>query len=270
MNNMSSNSIMLPSIEQEYPLSDRAIDGYRQNGHILLRSVTSEEIIRAYRPHLDVTVQREWSERPERWTGAYANAFIHVMNVWQKNEAMRKFVFAARFAEIAAKLMGVSGIRLYYDTALYKTPDGDHTPTHVDPFVVDASKVITMWMPFVPITENMGSLQFISGSHDLGGETIPPLQIICNAVRKGLHLVSYGTMNLGDATFHAGYMAHGAPKNKDSIIRKVLAITYFADGEKLISPGGERIRMRHAEELFHGLHTGDKADSLMTPVLYRK
>src|SRR5512140_3690692 len=93
-------------------------------------------------------------------------AFIQVMNLWVRDEAVRRYVLARRFAKIAADLMGVKGVRIYHDQALYKEAGGGITPWHQDHYYwpMDTDNTITMWMPLMDITPEMGTLVFASGS----------------------------------------------------------------------------------------------------------
>ncbi len=49
----------------------------------------------------------------------YGKAFLQVIDLWEHDAAVRRFVFARRFAGIAARLMGVPAVRLYQDQALF-------------------------------------------------------------------------------------------------------------------------------------------------------
>src|SRR3989442_13630837 len=62
----------------------------------------------------------------------YEKAFLQVMNLWTKSALVERFVFGRRLARTAAELMGVRGVRLYHDQALYKEPGGGFTPSHAD------------------------------------------------------------------------------------------------------------------------------------------
>lgn len=42
----------------------------------------------------------------------------------EKSEIIQRFVMARRFAKVAAELMGVDGVRIYHDQALFKEPSG--------------------------------------------------------------------------------------------------------------------------------------------------
>ena len=68
------------------------------------------------------------------------------------------------------ELMGVDGVRLYHDQALYKEPGGGYTPWHQDQtyWPLDTTHTITMWMPLLDIPRKVGSMRFASGSHAFG------------------------------------------------------------------------------------------------------
>src|SRR5947209_7477366 len=79
----------------------------------------------------------------------YGKAFLQIMNLWERDEAVRRFALARRFGKIAADLMGVDGVRIFHDQALYKEPGGGFTPWHQDHIYwpLDTNNTITLWMP---------------------------------------------------------------------------------------------------------------------------
>jgi ectoine hydroxylase-related dioxygenase (phytanoyl-CoA dioxygenase family) len=161
----------LPALDSDYPLAPDQITRYRRDGHILLREVASPAEAAAHEPFLTAAVDRFNTEtRPLAERDTYGKAFLQVMNLWERDEAVRPFVMARRFARIAADLMGVSGVRIYHDQALYKEPGGGHTPWHQDEYYwpLDTDNTITMWMPLIDIVSEMGTLTFASrsGEHD--------------------------------------------------------------------------------------------------------
>ncbi len=88
------------------------------------------------------------------------------MNLCRNEEGVKKFVMSKRCAKAAADLLGVKNVHLYQDEALFKEPGGGHTPRHQEQYYwhIDTIKTITMWMPLVDITIDMGMLAFVSGS----------------------------------------------------------------------------------------------------------
>ena len=61
--------------------------------------------------------------------------------------------------EAAAHLLGVDGVRLSHDQALFKEPGGGRTPWHQDQcyWPLDTDKTITMWMPLVDVPGEVGT-----------------------------------------------------------------------------------------------------------------
>lgn len=265
-------------LNQAYVLTEEQIASYRQDGHLLLHGVANQSVIDRYRPIIQSEVTRLNNEnRPLHERDTYGKAFIQISNLWENSEAVRPFVFAHRFAQIAAQLMGVSGVRMYHDQALFKEPGGGHTPWHQDQIYwpVDTENTITLWMPLVDIPQEVGSMQFASGSHKRG--YISKL-VISDESHKTLAqyieaekfpLVSYGAMAAGDATFHAGWTLHSAPGNPTSNTREVMTVIYVADQTKVLEPDTDA-RKNDLTRWMPGLKPGDRIDSPLNPLMYRE
>ena len=117
----------LPELDREYELTKELIEGYQKNGHTIVRSVADDQEIMAYREVIaDLVKDLNYQSKPMHERDTYGKAFIQIGNLWLKSEAVKRFVLAKRFAKIAADLMGVSGVRIYHDQALFKEPGGGH------------------------------------------------------------------------------------------------------------------------------------------------
>src|SRR5579871_4778617 len=109
---MSNTARTLPDLSSDYILTPEQIESYRQNGHVLLRGVCTPEEVAAYREALTAAAYRYNVEtRPMEERDTYGKAFLQVMNLWVKDEGVRRYVLARRFGKIAAQLMGVHGVR---------------------------------------------------------------------------------------------------------------------------------------------------------------
>jgi ectoine hydroxylase-related dioxygenase (phytanoyl-CoA dioxygenase family) len=189
---------------------------------------------------------------------------------------VKKFVLARRFAKVAADLMGVKGVRIYHDQALYKEPQGGHTPWHQDQqyWPLDGVKCVTLWMPLVDCSAAMGTMRFASGSQALG--YLGPLNIsddsekeLSDLVRQKGYEISYaGDMSAGDATFHNGWTIHGAPGNETTDkLREVMTIIYLEDNAVITEPD-HGARVNDLSRWFPGLKPGDIAASPLNPLVY--
>lgn len=266
----------LPPLDSDYAVPEETITRYREDGHIMLRGVASEAEVRAYRPVIvDAAYRFNTEKRPLGERDTYGKAFLQISNLWEKDAAVAKFTLARRFARIAAELMGVDGVRIYHDQALFKEPGGGHTPWHQDQIYwpLDTNNTITMWMPLVPLVHEVGSMTFASGSHKYG--YINKMVISDESHRtlaqfiegKGLPLVHYGAMAAGDATFHAGWTLHSAPGNPTEATREVMTVIYHAADATIAEPDSNA-RRNDLARWMPGLAPGDVAASALNPLVY--
>ena len=268
----------LPELGSEYQISQEQIERFRSDGHVLLRGVASAEEIAPYRSVILATRDEFGSERtPLAKRDTYGKAFLKGMNLWEKHESVRRFVLARRFGMIAADLLGVDGVRVYHDQALLKEAGGGLTPWHQDQhyWPLDTDNTITMWMPLVDLTPEMGTMHFASGSHRRGYLGDRPIsdeserEFEAFIRSQGFRIASGVAMRAGDATFHYGWTLHGAPGNSTAQVREVMTVIWFEDGAKVTAPDN-RNRKSDLERWLPGLRPGDMAASRLNPVAYRR
>ncbi len=270
----------LPSLDRDYPLLPEQIQEYRNNGHVLLRGVAaSPQEVAPYRQAITgIMADFATGKRPLAERDTYGKAFLQLGNLWLKNDAVRRFVLARRFAKIAADLMDVDGVRLYHDQALYKEPGGGHTPWHQDQqyWPLDGVQCVTLWMPLVDADAAMGTMRFASGSQHLGYLGPQNISDASEArwstfvAEKGYPIASAGAMQAGDATFHNGWTLHGAPGNESpDRTREVMTIIYLEDGARITTPDSPS-RESDLKGCFPGLKPGDLAASPINPLLYHR
>lgn len=265
----------LPDLSQDYPLSKEQIATYQRDGHVLLRGVVSTAEVSAYRPFVVEAIEKYRKEMLSRGENPSEKAFIQMVNLWKEVDAIRGFTLARRFAKIAADLMGAAAVRLYQDLVFFKEPGGKFTAWHQDNTYspLDADNTITMWMPLVDVSVEMGALTFATGSHKWGA--LSSLAISDQAEEyfgklideRGFPVVS-SAMKAGDATFHSGWMLHHASPNKTNRTREAMGVIYFEDGARIARPDNP-----HKEsdlKYFPGCKPGDYAASELNPVLFRR
>ena len=261
-----------------YPLAPESAESYRRDGHVLLRGICSREEVAHYRQAIVDAVKRHNPEtRPLEERDTYGKAFLQTMNLWEVDNTVKEFTLARRFARLAAELMGVDSVRLYHDQALFKEPGGGHTPWHQDQYYwpLETNRTITMWMPLVDVSEEMGTMTFASGSHsegflghlEISDKSDEEFQKLVE--ERGFHLFRSGAMRAGDATFHSGWTLHSAPGNKTNVTRDVMTIIYFADGARLMKPDNKN-RQADLERWHPGQEPGELAASRLNPVVYSR
>ncbi len=269
------NQVILPSLNDPISLNEAQINAFRKNGHTLTKGILNPGEVVAFREVINEAAYKyntETRKLEERDT--YGKAFLQIMNLWESDKAVKNFTLAKRFAKIAADLLGVENVRIYHDQALYKEPGGGFTPWHQDQYYwpLSTTNTITMWMPLIDITENMGMLTFASGSHaegsvkDVAISDESEVELNEYISRKGYSVTRATTMNAGDATWHYGWTLHAAPGNESNVTREVMTIIYFADGATVTKPVN-----KHQEDdrnrWLQDLQPGAKAASDLNPLM---
>jgi len=264
-------------LDSTYKLSEEAIEHFRTKGFVKLKQVLSPEVIDYY--GRDIT---EWVHRLNRNTkpleerDTYGKAFIQVGNIWTHSEVAKEFCFSRRLAKIACDLMGVKGVRMYHDQALYKEPSGGFTPWHADQFYwpLETVNTCTIWIPLQKTPLEMGPLAFATGSHkhDIGRH----LQIsddsekqISAALEAKKLPMDEGPFDLGEVSYHYGWTFHRAGPNKSKNSRSVMTIIYMEDGIRVAQPKNSA-QENDLKGCLPGCKPGDLADSPINPVIYRE
>jgi len=268
----------LPDLSDEFALAADEVLAFRRDGHVVIRGLATAAELNPFRPAIsDAGDKGRVDRRPLEERETYGRAFVQMFNLWRHREEVRAFVFAHRFAKVAADLMGVDGVRLYHDQALFKEPGGGYTPWHQDQFYwpLDTEHTITLWMPLIDVSETMGPMTFASGSHRLGNLGDFPIgddsqrQFDHLIVEKGLPCRSDGAFAAGDASFHSGWTLHCAPGNATDTMREVMTVIYFADGTR-VGPLDHRSRRFDRDVWLPGCEPGEIAASPLNPVLYSR
>lgn len=265
----------LPLLDDKYALSADQIHLFQKNGSILLREVLHQNEIAVYRQAILNAVQRLNQEtRPLAERDTYGKAFLQIMNIWEVDEAIKKLVFSSRLAKIAAQLLGVEKVRLYHDQALFKEPGGGITPWHQDQYYwpLDTDKTVTIWMPLVDTSVDMGMLTFAQQSQNegfLGNLAISDNSeaVLTKVVQdKGYPIFRPDYMRAGDATFHVGWALHSAPGNNSATMREIMTIIYFADGAHVTKPVNQN-QEADRQRWLNGINPGLLANGPLNPVL---
>ena len=266
----------LPDLADKRSVSSNDIAWFRDKGHVLIRGLASPEEVAAYGPAISDAADRYNNQtRPLEDRDTYGKAFLQIINLWRRDEAVLRFTLARRFASVAAQLLGVPAVRLYHDQALFKEPGGGPTPWHQDQYYwpLNTSNTITMWMPLVDVPAEVGSMTFASGSQKRGYIEAVEISDQSDAFfneyveKADLPLHSYGALKAGDATYHYGWTLHCAPSNPTPKMREVMTIIYFADGACAIEPDNP-FRKNDLAGWMPGVKPGELAQSELNPLIY--
>ena len=158
----------LPELDGEYPLNEAQVEGFRENGFIVLEEVLDRAEITAYGEAIRDVAMAHFRSRGLALS--FGGAFLQQLNLRYCSDAVRSFVLSPRFGRIASRLLRTPAVRLYHEQALFKPPGGTDSHWHQDQFYFPFDDTFTMglWMPLVDCSLDMGPLRFVAGSHKYG------------------------------------------------------------------------------------------------------
>ncbi len=261
-------------LHDPFKLTAAQIQHFRTQGFVKLKHVLSPQLLDYYGQAITSKVlELNTLTKPMSQRSTYERAFLQVMNLWTKSEAVAEFVFSRRLARLAADLMGVKGIRLYHDQALYKEASGGITPWHADQFYwpLSSPNTCTVWVPLQATPLEMGPLAFAAGSQtmdfgrdlEISDESEQRLQA---ALKQAAFPINETAFDLGEVSFHSGWNYHHAGANQSSQPRKVMTIIYMEDGIHLTEPRN-RAQASDWRTWMPGAKIGEPVATELNPVL---
>ncbi len=262
-------------LDQPYTLSQKQIEFYQENKYIKLKDVFDAETL----AHFKEVIERKVSDLstqslPMEERDTYSKAFLQIMNLWRESEEVKQFVFGKRLAGIATQLMQTTGARLYHDQALFKEPGGGFTPWHADQYYwpLASDHTVTAWVPLQAVPIEMGPLEFSAKSHLLqDGRNLKisddSEQIIAKKLRLGDFDKVVEPFELGEVSFHSGWIFHRAGANTTNQMRSVMTIIYMDKDMKLKQPENENQQLDW-DTWCPGAKVGQLIDSPLNPVLF--
>jgi hypothetical protein len=265
-------SDFLEELSTPYVISDAQRRLFQEQGFIKLKQVLSPALLAFFNAAISEEVHRPVPPAPEDATPdkeaeIYKRAF---------NQVVKTFVFSRRLAGIAADLMGVTGVRLYHDQALYKLKNGGITPLHCDQYYwpLSTDHTCTVWVPMQATPMEMGPLSFSAGSHrhDFGRDL--PIgsesqRRIAQALKDAALPHESTPFDLGEVSYHLGWTFHNATANTSGRDRNVMTVIYFEHGAKLAAPRNvnQEADWKH---WLPGAVVGETIDTPLNPVLYHQ
>jgi ectoine hydroxylase-related dioxygenase (phytanoyl-CoA dioxygenase family) len=263
-------------LDAPYSLPADAIMRFKRDGYVKLDQVLAPEVLTHYGDVItDQVIKLNSQVKPMSERSTYEKAFLQIMNLWEVDETSREFVFGKRLARIAAELMGVAGVRLYHDQALYKEPGGGFTPWHADQYYwpLSNANTVTAWIPLQDTPLELGPLEFSVGSQTFEeGRVLAISDESEMKIGRSLKDMNYpldrSPFVLGDVSFHMGWTFHRAGPNTSNTPRRVMTIIYMEDGIRLIAPKNKN-HQSDWDRWMPGATIGEVVASPLNPVLYR-
>lgn len=265
------------SLDAPFDLSNEQVNYFRENGFVKLRDVLSASVIHYMNETISAEVARLNTQHlPIEQRDTYGKAFLQIMNIWTRSAPVKQIVFSKRLAKIAADLMGVNGVRMYHDQALFKEPGGGHTPWHADQYYwpLSTDNTVTAWIPLQATGLDLGPLEFSAKSQQLQeGRTFKISDDSEAVIQKKLTLHDFKKVvepfDTGEISFHSGWVFHRAGANKTNNMRKVMTVIYMEKDMRLKEPVNEN-QQADWETWCPGAIVGEIINTPLNPVLYEQ
>jgi ectoine hydroxylase-related dioxygenase (phytanoyl-CoA dioxygenase family) len=260
-----------------YLLTQEQIAFYQQNQYIKLKQVFDADTIH----YLNELISAQVSEMNQEQTpleerSTYGKAFLQLFNLWTENPLVKDLILSQRLGQIAADLMQVNGVRLYHDQALFKEGGGGITPWHADQYYwpLATDKTVTAWIPLQATPLEMGPLEFSAGSHvivdgrelEIGDQSEAVMQ-------KKLRVTDFEHViepfDIGEISFHSGWVFHRAGANTTQDMRKVMTIIYM-DKDMLLKQPDNANQENDWKTWCPGAQIGEIIDTPLNPVIYAR
>jgi ectoine hydroxylase-related dioxygenase (phytanoyl-CoA dioxygenase family) len=260
-----------------YLLTQEQIAFYQQNQYIKLKQVFDADTILYLNELISAQVsQMNQEDTPLEERSTYGKAFLQLFNLWTENPLIKDLILSQRLGQIAADLMQVDGVRLYHDQALFKEGGGGITPWHADQYYwpLATDKTVTAWIPLQATPLEMGPLEFSAGSHaivegrelEIGDQSEAVMQ-------KKLRVTDFEHViepfDIGEISFHSGWVFHRAGANTTQDMRKVMTIIYM-DKDMLLKQPDNANQENDWKTWCPGAQIGEIIDTPLNPVIYAR
>mmetsp|Transcript_47772 Transcript_47772/g.109946 ORF Transcript_47772/g.109946 Transcript_47772/m.109946 type:complete len:294 (+) Transcript_47772:99-980(+) len=127
---------------------------------------------------LDAVLRGEYDlgRPPDKWPNGASRAggqTLQIVNIFKADRAFAALATSAHIGQLVASLAGWRGARLVQDQVWYKPPGAGPLVFHRDSTYFEdyfEATVVTVWVALDPMTQEVGPLEYASGSHRWGDE----------------------------------------------------------------------------------------------------
>jgi ectoine hydroxylase-related dioxygenase (phytanoyl-CoA dioxygenase family) len=258
-------------------LTSEDIRYFEDNGFVVLRSIIEPHVVEDLNDRVsDVMSKTNAVRRFVVPQDEYGRSFRRLMNLRQYDMAIETFVGAANLAEIACRLLGVSGVRISHDTAFFKPAGAPDTPVHADQYhwPISSDRAVTAWIPLEDTSLHQGPIAFYKHAHQLSDSE---RELLAQANQedlrtyfkhRGFELCCH-QYKAGDVSFHLGWSFHCALPNTGSETRKVFSIVYMDENIRLTDRTGKTPLEIISRNWCPGCEVNGLLSSSLNPVVFR-
>ena len=263
------------ALDANYSVTPAQVKYFNENGFIKIKNIFEPAVI----DYMNIVISKEVDrlnnqQIPLEERDTYGKAFLQIMNLWTYTSVVKDIVFSKKIAQIATALMQTAGVRLYHDQALFKEPKGGHTPWHADQYYwpLATENTVTAWIPLQDTPLNFGPLEFSAGSNKLTAgrdkqisdesQAFLEAELTRNAFN---HVVE--PFDVGEISFHRGWLYHRAGPNVSGNMRKVMTMIYMDKDTVLKTPENHN-QQADWDTWCPGATVGEIVNTPLNPVLY--
>ncbi len=234
------------TIEYPYLVAPAVVEEFQRKGFVVTKDVFTPTKLGHYASAVDAEVALRTADdvRGVDEKTTYEQSFVQCMRLWETNEVVRNLSCDASLAGIGAQLLGVDGLHLWQDQALYKEPGGRETDPHQDQtfWPIGNANLISAWIPFDAVTFANGAMAYVPGSHKVGGlkpvditHSTQPYDILGDPALAGA-APEWVSVNPGNIVWHHGFTVHQAAANTSPNLRRVFTVVFVAAGSRRTKP----------------------------------
>lgn len=236
------------------------VERFERDGFLIVERVLSAEQVEALRERFPKLFAGKFDTGiyPDEWYWregmSLPDVTRHMANAWKADLTVARLALSADVGRAAATLTGWSGARLGQDTIWWKAPKTKAVTLHQDTSFLDfldPPQTITCWVTLDDTHRDVGTLEYVPGSHRWPLTPIPEgfhapddyRALMKNAARAAgvADPQSYFIeIPAGSCVLHAGEIWHGSAPNSDvDRMRRSIGIHMTpADAQFSDRPGG--------------------------------
>jgi len=259
-----------------YQLSQQQIDQYQRDGFLAIDDFLTSEELSDWRTATEEAVALRLAGQTLNNQGGandyYANVFTQCLRLADIHPLMHQLIHDERVGEVAGRLAGVDGVRIWHDQALIKPPYGNPTAWHLDnPYwSFDSADAISIWVALDDATQANGCMWYLPGTQKAARfETVGigmNMRDLFKMYPEWSKIEAVpAACKAGTAVFHNGLTAHGAGANMTPRPRRAMTCGFMPDGSTF---NGRRNIL--PEELFNSYKVGDVMDSDWNALTWRR
>ncbi|MEM7077029.1 MAG: phytanoyl-CoA dioxygenase family protein [Pseudomonadota bacterium] len=233
-------------VEFPYVVAGELIEAFARDGFVVTPAALVADELARFGPLLDAEVHRRTAGdgRAVADKTTYEQSFIQCMRLWETEPGLTPLSCHHGLAGIATQLLGVGGVRMWQDQALYKEAGGRETTPHQDQtfWPLGEEPLVSAWIPFDDVTVHNGAMAYVPGSHKAGRlrvvditHSTEPYDILQDPALDGAK-PQWVEVKAGSVIWHHGMTVHMAAANRSDATRRVFTVVYIGDEARRVKP----------------------------------